>query len=262
MKKIIMLVLLVLLLTGCSAEVNVIINDTGINETVTIIDNNTSSYYNNVPAFYKDIFSELEPDVKNSGVEYYNRNVTQGSGSYKINYSYKYSFDNYKDARTVKTAFKSFNLRKDVSENQIIISTDSSQLGLFNTYKNLTNVKVNITPTYQVVKSNADYVNGNIYTWNFNKGTKKNIYIVMYNPNMSSSNSGTGTDEPTTGEDEEKNEEKPVVDNNKDESKNDSNEKKEKEETFLDKYPYVILLGAIVIFLMFVIIMMKISKSD
>ncbi len=265
MKKIIMLVLLVILLTGCSAEVNVIINDTGINETITITDNNTSSYYNNVPAFYKDVFSDIEPDVKNPGVEYYNRNITQGSDGYKINYSYKYNFDNYKNARTVKTAFKSFNLRKDVSEKQIIISTDSSQLSLFNTYSNLSSVRVNITPTYQVVKSNADYVNGNIYTWNFSKGTKKNIYIVMYNPNMTSGNSGGVTQQPTVDDtdednknttvDDKKNEDKEEVVDNKD----DSNEKKE---TFLDKYPYVILLGAIVIFLMFVIIMMKISKSD
>ena len=75
MKKIIMLFLVIIVLTGCSAEVNINIGENGINETITINDTSSTNYYNYVPVFYDDIFSEIEPDVKNEGVSYYNKNL-------------------------------------------------------------------------------------------------------------------------------------------------------------------------------------------
>ncbi len=274
MKKITILLLLVILLTGCSAEVNIIINDTGINETVTINDTSTSSYYNYVPVFYEDIFSDIEPDVKNEGVSYYNKNVTQDVSGYKINYSYKYTVDEYKRARSVKTSFQSFNIRESKVDEEIVISTSTGGIKYFDKYTNLDSVKINITPSYKVLENNADYVNGNVYTWVFTKNTKKHIYIVLDNPNESNStnNSTTGNNGTTNNDSNNNNNGNDVStgnneqNNNQDDEENtsdvDNNENKDKKESFLDKYPYVILFGAIVIFAMFAIILVKVSKSD
>lgn len=264
MKKILMLLFFVMFLTGCSTEVNIIINDTGINETISIIDDNTN-YYNNVPVFYDDIFSEIEPDVRNEGVNYYNKNVTHGTNGYKINYNYKFTLDEYKRARSIKNAFQSFNIIKNTADGELTISTDSSGLKYFNTYSNLNDVKININPSYKVKDSNADYVNGNVYTWLYNKHTKKHIYMVLEipkdesnvnsNPNNSdnSNNEESSTD---TNKNDETN--KDIVDDKTEENV----VKKDKKESFLDKYPYVVLFGCIVVFVMFLIILLKIVKTD
>lgn len=274
MKKITILLLLVILLTGCSAEVNIIINDTGINETVTINDTSTSSYYNYVPVFYEDIFSDIEPDVKNEGVSYYNKNVTQDVSGYKINYSYKYTVDEYKRARSVKTSFQSFNIRESKVDEEIVISTSTGGIKYFDKYTNLDSVKINITPSYKVLENNADYVNGNVYTWVFTKNTKKHIYMVLDNPNESNStnNSTTGNNGTTNNNSNNNNNGNDVSTDDNEQNNNqddeeytddvDTDEDEDKKESFLDKYPYVILFGAIVIFAMFVIILVKVSKSD
>lgn len=271
MKKVIILIFLVMFLTGCTAEVNVIINETGINETVTIIDSNTESYRNFVPAFYKDVLSDVEPDVKINGVEYYNKTITQGVGGYNINYSYKYTFDQYKTARTTKTAFKSFNLRQNNADKQIIFSTDSSVISYFNSYPSLSSIKVNVIPTYSVIESNADYVNNNVYTWIFNRNDKKHIYLVLNNPNAPAvDNTVNGDDfnwgkEPGTdvSDDEpnssNKDEDTEVKD---DDVQSEENNQKEEKKSFIDEHPMVILFGCIVIFLIFVIMIAKVVKFD
>lgn len=263
MKKITMLLLLVILLTGCSAEVNVVINDTGINETITINDNSTTSYYNYVPVFYEDIFSDVEPDVKNEGITYYNKNITQGIDGYKINYNYKYTVDEYKRARSVKTSFQSFNIRESKVDEQLVISTSTGGIKYFDKYSNLDSVKINITPSYKVLENNADYVNGNVYTWVFTKNTKKHIYMLLDKPNNGESTSnGTGNNEVVDNDSNSKNDDSEQSNNQNNEEDNSSENTDDEKESFLDKYPYVILFGAIVIFAMFVIILMKVSKND
>lgn len=265
MKKIIILLFLVMFLTGCSADVNIIINDTGINETITFTDSSTTAYKNNIPVFYKDIFSDIEPDVRNEGVEYYTKNVYQESGNYKLNYSYKYSLENYRESRSIKGAFRSFNIRNNKNDGQIVISTDSGGLRYFDSYNNLTNVRVNITPSYKVLENNADYVNGNVYTWVFNKNTKKHIYLMLDNPstvNDNNNNSGNNENNNSNDKDETKTDTNSnKVDNKKEDSVN-NDVKEEKEERFLDKYPYIILIGAIGIFVMFALLLVRVSKSD
>lgn len=268
MKKVILLLFIVMFLTGCSAEVNIIINDTGINETVTIIDSNTEPYRNYVPAFFNDVLSDVDPDVKVDGVEYFNKTITQGVGGYNINYSYKYTFDQYKKARSVKTAFKSFNLRHNNTDKQIIFSTDSSVISYFNSYSALNSIKVNIIPTYAVIESNADYVNNNVYTWTFNRNEKKHIYLVLSNPNAPAvDNKIDGNDfnwgkEP--GEEPEDSNESSSDTNSelKDEDEQEAVEVKEEEKSFIDEHPMLVLIGCIVLFLLFVIMIAKATNFN
>ena len=270
MKKIIMLFLVIIVLTGCSAEVNINIGENGINETITINDTSSTNYYNYVPVFYDDIFSEIEPDVKNEGVSYYNKNVTHNVNGYKINYSYKYTFDEYKKARSVKTSFKSFNLRKSDMDEEIVISTDSGGLQCFNAYSSLDSVKINIIPSYNVKESNADFVNGNVYTWIFNRTTKKNIYMLLDNPNNSSSSDNNSSNgDSNNGNSSSDNNSVNNNDNNNNnendhlnETINEKDSSKKDEKSFIDKYPFVILFGAIIIFLMLFLVLFKVSKSE
>lgn len=266
MKKILILLFLIMFLTGCSAEVNIIINDTGINESIMFRDSNVTAYKNNIPVFYDDIFSDIEPDVKNEGVKYYNKSVSQDVNGYKINYSYKYTIDEYKKSRSVKGAFRSFNIRENNADEEIVISTDSGGLRYFESYMNLDSVKINITPSYKVLESNADYVSGNVYTWVYSKNTKKHIYMKLDNPSNNSTNGGNTNNSNNSNDSNNStnNDSSSGVDVNNDSDSNVSEEKKDKneKESFLEKYPYIVLIGCIVIFLMFVIILVRVMKTE
>jgi hypothetical protein len=273
MKKVIILAFLVMFLTGCTAEVNVIINDTGINETVTIVDGNTEAYRNFIPAFYTDVFSDVEPDVKNSGIRYYDKTITQGVGGFNINYSHKFTLEEYKKARTTNTAFKSFLIRKNNADKQIIFSTETAIVKYFNMYPDLQNLKVNVISSYPVIDSNADYVNNNVYTWVFDRNTRKHFYLVLNDPNapdvpdfpvVDSGDNNDVNSNISDNENDDNNIDGSSADSD-DEESNDSVEDtkiEEEKKSFIDKYPIIILIGCIGVFLIFLLMLVKVAKVD
>lgn len=193
MKKIIILIGFLVLITGCTADVNINVSSTGINEQITVTEYQSgtstkqqiySKYRKYLPAFADTAISDTEPDVKVNGVAYYNRNERDLGNGYAFTYYYKYSFDNYRDARSIKHGFQSSILQRDSVEKEILFTTDSAGLKFFKQYPALTSVKINVTSPYAVKESNADYVSNGVYTWVLNRNTKKSIYIVFSDPSF------------------------------------------------------------------------------
>ena len=59
-----------------------------------------------------------------------------------------------------------------------------SRFNCFNKYSELDDVTINIDSSLEVESSNADEVNGNIYTWNINKSNADNKPInIVLKPN-------------------------------------------------------------------------------
>lgn len=265
MKKIVLLIGLLILLTGCTAEVNINVSSSGIYEQVNIVtyanqtltkEQLSSAFREYVPAFGDVLMADGEADIKKDGISYYSRNMSDIGSGYKTTYGYKFGFDEYNRARTVKEGFKDAIIQSDTVDKQIMFTTDSSGIKYFGYYPELENIKINITSEYAVKESNADYVNNGVYTWVFTKNTKKSVYIVFDNPNALSS---PKKDDNNDGE---------VVDN-----KNNSNsttivgieEEEEKGNVvtrFMNEHPLIVMFIAIAFFLILVIIISKISKVN
>lgn len=255
MKKIILLLVLVVLLTGCSANVNLTVTSTGMQEEIIInaySDGDTtkqqvySSFRKYMPVFANVPLSDTEPDTNKNGIEYYNRFEQDLGSGYRFTYRYNYKFDEYKNSRSLKYGFDSKTISKNPVDKTIMISTDSSGLNYFDQYPDLESVTINIKSSYKSLQNNADYVNGNTYTWVLKKGTKKSIYILLEDP------TATGV-VPETPSDDKKEPNKIT---------NIEQEKKEKSEfeKLLNDNPLIVGIIAIVAFFVLVLVLANISR--
>lgn len=255
MKKILMLLVLVVLLTGCSANVNIKITSSTIEEEIIInaySDTTTTKeqletrFRKYMPVFDDVPLSDTEPDTKKSGVEYYRRAKSDLGSGYQFVYRYDYKFDDYKNSKSVKQGFDSRTIQRNSVDKNIMISTDSSGLNLFNQYPDLESVTVNIETAYKVLENNASYVNGNVYTWVLRPDTKKSIYMLIEDPNAGISYDEDKPEVPVKPE-------KPSVSIPKEEEENEV-------VSFANKYPIVIGIIAILGFLVLILVLSKISQ--
>lgn len=248
-RKIIVLVGLVLVLCGCDAEVNLKVTKNDIEETINITDyvGNYASetmlvnnYRDYIPAFFSEIIVDTEPDERKPKVDYYTKSKISFNNGYNFTYKYKFEFDEYSKAMSVKNAYRSVFVQHDRKEKNIVLSTDSSGCLLFQQYKTLNSLKVNITSIYKVLESNADSVNGNVYSWNLTRNNNKNIYI-KYDTTVSG---GVVKDENTDNDTEEDEE---IVE-------------EEKSDTKVSFYAILVIILAILVFIIFVIVISKLDK--
>lgn len=217
-KKIIMLLTLVFILCGCTARVDIKIDKTSIDETISIVDYANENYdKEQVLAKYKKwmpidksvVIVDTESDEAKSGINYYKRKVNDLGNGYNILYNYNYAFDEYLNSRSLNTAFKSSFVSYSKKDSTITISTDSAGTNLFNQYKDLDSLLINLESNYEVIDSNADSVNGNVSTWNLSRDNNQKIYI-QYKVPKNNSQSGQSPEleenNSPTGEKEEKTE--------------------------------------------------------
>lgn len=247
-KKILMLIMLVFLLCGCNAKVDIKIDKYTVDETITINDYANvdttkdmilAKYRKYIPVDSSVIVPDTEPDERISGVKYYTRTYNDVGNGYSFVYKYNHNFDEYYTSTGIKSAYKSSYLNYDRVDNKIIVSTDNSGMILFDQYKDLSSVKVNISSDYEVIDSNADYHNGDVYTWNLSRTNNKGIYIE-YNTKTS-----------TPVEDPEEEEEEPVI------------EDEEEEEEIEDEIPIELALIVVLLALFgFILIVLVVNKID
>lgn len=187
-KKVILLVLLILLLCGCSSEVNINIDGKNITEEVNITymaddsinkQNVYASFREYIPAFNDVLVVDTQDDVKEENVKYYERKINEYSNGYLFNYKYTFNVNNYKNARSVKNAFKSLNINDNVKDSTLTISSDNGGIILLRQYPKLSSVTVNITTNNEVLETNGTK-NGSKYSWTFTQqDNNKGIYIKM-----------------------------------------------------------------------------------
>lgn len=254
-RKFFLLLALTFLMCGCTAEVNLNIKDSAVLEEI-IIDVSPNSEYSKdqlkssfrdyIPIYASDIIPDTEPDKKVSGISYYQKKVQEVGNGYRFNYSNRFKLEDYQNAKSIKDGFKSSNVNFNKKEKTILISTDNNGLLYFNKYPLLNEVKINITSNYIVKESNADSVNNNVYTWILNKDKKKNIYMLI---DQSQVRTEIGAE---------------IDDDSK--IQNDKNDKDTEKiyrndfEKFLNEHPFIVIIGALIIFIIFILIIKKISK--
>lgn len=198
MKKTILLILIMFVLTGCTFEYNLKIDKKFINEegnvknfdketwnepnyldtgkTYTEIINNSLRTYENV--YKSNDESYINPYEKNDDYEYYNTEIIDRANVYGMKYFYKGELEKYKDTRMINMCYDSVDVKNDKNIFSIITSNVFS---CFDIYTELDEVVINVTTdwNYKIVSSNADKEKDGKYTWIITKENASNKPITI-----------------------------------------------------------------------------------
>lgn len=184
MKKIIKYILIIfilILLTGCSGNYNVIINsDLSVNEELELtIDNEYGQYQKTLSIFEKN---NIDKD---------NYDVNVEDDEIKIKYNEKFnSIEEYiSNSKVYKQLINNIQLNRN--NDYIDIYVDEN-LKIKNKYTNIngTNlvdldvIQVNITNPFKVVLTNADMINDNVYTWSITKEDTRKKIQMQFKPSL------------------------------------------------------------------------------
>lgn len=158
MKKILLLIITILLLSGCTVEYNV--NFTKDLASENIILNGVTDEIFPVEAYINEQGSSEEP-IEIEGVEYYD--ITKNANS--INLNYNFPIDRYTESTGVNTCYKNVSINK-MNDGTYNLMTNNYN-SCINYYPELEQITINLnfTNDFNITRNNADKVNGNTYTW-------------------------------------------------------------------------------------------------
>lgn len=239
-KKILGLVVLIFLTSGCTIEYNLSIdkdNNLVENFNIEVYASNDMTtddlyyfYTEEYPIYNDEEFMYYDPLSKNEDYTYYDKSYQAVVNGYIFRYQAEFSFEDYLRARSVNTAFTNFSRGYLESEDCYYLSASSTNLFTYNA--NLERIIIHITfEGATVLSNNADSVSGNTYTWTLERDDDQTVNIRYQ------------LDE------EDDNNEQP--DQPSDPSNNDGNQGVEEEKNNLFDY---ILLGAILVLFFIAII--------
>lgn len=186
MKKIrfIFLTILIILLTGCTGNYNIKINeDLSVNEKLNLEINNTSNTYETVNKIFR------ENNINND--KYHVAIVDD-----KVQIDYKEKFESIEDyllnSKVYHQLIDEIKYQKnknyiDIYINQNLKMKNDNDDILFGNMNDLEHLQINITNPYKIVTTNAESSNNNKYTWTIDKNTINKKIIMQFNPNKTKS---------------------------------------------------------------------------
>lgn len=198
MKRVLLILIIVLSLTGCDIDYTLNI-DGEFKESASAIETNSNNWDYMVSGMsmmeFNDYFLEKEipyhyddsyvPEdfVRLDNVSYYD--VEDLSNDDRIGLSLKSKFDSILGFSKSNLIWKSCT-NKDITQSDGDISIRASRFKLFNEYRTLDKINVNIKSRYKALNNNADSVKDNVYTWVITRDNydKKSIDIVFDTKNF------------------------------------------------------------------------------
>ena len=189
-KKLIILIILLLSVTGCTTDYNLTIEDDYITENIVATIPSSSV---NKKSKSKKIESDNQaiPFIKNpqyvfnekDGITYNKKVELDKSNNYIVNLYYKYTFNDFLKSKAYNNCFQESYINKDENGNIPIVFKGK----FYCLYGDKLNI--NITSSRKVLGNNADIVNGNTYTWiiDNNNLDNTNIQILLSKDKISNS---------------------------------------------------------------------------
>lgn len=176
--KIVLLIVILLSLTGCSFEYNMKIDTNTISEENIVYIPNTDK--NDIKQEVEKLVSRYTGPTNSLGM--YKQSVIEDNNNFGMSYKKNYdTLNDYNNSLSFSICYDNYKLIKE--KDKIVIST-SKRFNCFNKYSELDDVTINIDSSLEVESSNADEVNGNIYTWNINKSNADNKPVnIVLKPN-------------------------------------------------------------------------------
>ena len=174
MKKILFILITCLLLTGCTVNYNLEINDNNFKETITgsvlnkELDTNNSTSINN----YSFLLSEEQPSFYKNENIFYNKTTNNTQEGIDFDFNYTFNENNFNNSRIINECFDNHIYEYKDNKYYLVVS------GKFNcNYSETTNI--NITTDYNVTSNNAQKIKNNTYTWTIDENNKDNIYFFI-----------------------------------------------------------------------------------
>lgn len=179
MKKVVLIFLSIILLSGCDINYNIEIKN---NKISTDLDLNVSEedykkYNDNneekLSATLYEYFDErkiLAFDDMNY-TDFLNKKISRSNNALDINYTYNYDYLNFYKSYALNNCFEDFTVLNE--DNYFYIKAQ----GTFNCYYDET--KINIKTDRKVINSNHDSYKDGVYTWNITRDKIDDINIIF-----------------------------------------------------------------------------------
>lgn len=184
-KKIILLLVLTIILTGCNAEYNLEIKDGKVYEVSSFreerekLGNNFQESEQTIKQVIDDAYDNFH-DKNNLQEEEKTRSFLfsriNEEKFYGIEYKNEFEIDKYNDSPVIDQCYDEV---KVTTENNILKISTNEYFKCYDFYEDLNIVTINITTNNKVKKNNADKIKNNTYTWTVTKDNAKNKKIVF-----------------------------------------------------------------------------------
>lgn len=169
--------ILIILLTGCSGNYDVNINkDLGVEENLNLsIENNISNYEKTLKIFDENKINKKDYSIKRK------------SDEIEINYNKKYdSIDEYiLNSKIYKQMIDSIDYNKtnkyvDIYIDQYIKNKTENDEFITGNINDIDFLQINIKTPYNVIFTNAETSNENVYSWTIDKNTTRKKILLQF----------------------------------------------------------------------------------
>lgn len=174
MKKVILIFICLIFLSGCEVTYELTLNDNNITEKLTLIETNSSLFdvQNDLGWTLRETFDSLLTSDEFSD-DIYSVKSLNSEGQLGVEY-YSSELDDIINSSAINQCYINPQMIED--ENIITINTGNN-FKCYEYYENLETIKVVFKTNHKVISSNADIVEDNKYIWNITKEGNKQIEI-------------------------------------------------------------------------------------
>ena len=173
MKKILLLSFILILLSGCTANYEVVIDGDKIKERLTITETDKSIFDKITDTGWtvRDSFDALL-----SGDEFSRQDYNIKSLNSEDQLGVKYSNDSLESLENSSVINQCFN-NPSISVEDNIVNIDTGEFECFDLYDNLDSIRIVFKTNHKVLDANADTIENDSYIWNITKDSNKVIKI-------------------------------------------------------------------------------------
>ena len=173
--KLIILIVLLFMVTGCTAQYDLEIDDSTITETTTVKVPKTAMTKEEATVYSKqEIPITQDPKQKT----FYNSSINENQNFYYLSFKYPHNFETFTNSYFVKQCYKEVTLTDNSKQIELSTSDLFMCINLQDGF-HVDSAQINITTKLKVIDNNADEINDNTYTCNINENNYLNKPIKI-----------------------------------------------------------------------------------
>ncbi len=175
--KLIFLVGLVFVITGCDVNYNLTIEENSMTESVDFLYDNTAENKSIIDNYLKSDYMAYY-DMDSRTTHNYEKKEIENDNNVGMNLSYRFQGDRLQNSSLLDMCYYKKSIVK--TDDEIVITTDGKTTCFYkDTTRNIDRLVINITTDLKVTENNADEVDGNTYKWIIDDSNYQNHPITM-----------------------------------------------------------------------------------